>query len=134
MSRPPIHQFNDNDVADVARLNEIIDNVNELRNDRVIMRYATPELTATRPLRIAAGRVDIPPGSATETIQVSFEGFFEATFCKPVVTVTFGSTNRRRSYISIANVSDVGFEVTVETSSGEPFIGVNSVFWSAFGF
>jgi len=134
MSRPPIHQFNDNDVADVARLNEIIDNVNELRNDRVVMRYATPELTATRPLRIAAGRVDIPPGSASETLQVSFEGFFEANFCKPVVTVTLGSTNRRRTFISVANVSDLGFEVTVETAFGDPFIGVNSIYWTALGF
>lgn len=134
MSRPPIHNFNDNDVADVGRLNEIIDNVNELRNDRVIMRYVTPELTATRPLRIAAGRIDIPPGAPTETLEISFEGFFEANFCKPVVNATFGSNNRRRSFISVANVSDLGFEVTVETASGEPFIGVNSIYWTAFGF
>jgi len=134
MSSQPIHQFNDNDVADVARLNEIIDNVNDLKNNRTVMRYATPELTATRPLRIAAGRVDIPPGVASETIQVSFEGFFEATFCRPVVNATLGTSNRKRSYITVSNVSDTGFEVTVETDSGEPFIGTNSIYWSAFGF
>lgn len=134
MSSQPIHQFNDNDVADVTRLNEIIDNVNDLKNNRTVMRYATPELTATRPLRIAAGRVDIQAGVSSETIQVSFEGFFEATFCRPVVTATLGTNNRKRSYITVSNVSDTGFEVTVETDSGEPFIGVSSIYWSAFGF
>jgi hypothetical protein len=134
MSKRPIHPFSDNDVADVGRLNEIIDNVNDLKNDRIIMRYATPELTATRPLRIAAGRIDIPPGIATETIQVSLEGFFEATFCKPVVNATLATTSRKRSFITIANVTEQGFEVTVETASGEPYTGVNSIHWTAFGF
>jgi len=134
MSGPPIHQFNDNDVADVGRLNEIIDNVNDLKNDRIIMRYVTPELTATRQLRIAAGRIDIPQGLASETIQVPFEGFFEAVFCRPVVNVTLGTNSRRRSYITVSNVSDTGFEVTVQTASGEPFVGTNSIYWTAFGF
>jgi hypothetical protein len=134
MSGPPIHQFNDNDVADVARLNEIIDSVNELKNDRIVMRYVTPELTATRPLRIAVGRVDVPAGVATETLEVPFEGFFEATFCRPVVNVTLSSNNRRRCFISVSRVTDAGFEVTVETASGEPFIGTNSIFWTAYGF
>lgn len=134
MSIEAIEFFNNNDVADVDRLNAVIRNLKELADTRVVMKFDTPELSATRNFRIAAGKSIVIPGRASETINVSFGGFFEDTVCKPVVTATFESIDGKRALLSISDVRHTGFSVTVETASGQPFEGSNRINWSAFGF
>lgn len=134
MSFEPVPTFNDNDVIDLERLNKIIGNINELNSNRVITRFDTPELAATRNFKIAAGRVDFAPGRPIQTAEVDFEGFFENLVCKPVITATLSTTGRRRSFLTISDVNANGFVVTVETATGENFLTGFSVHWSAFGF
>lgn len=134
MSFEPIPFFNDNDVADLGRLNGIIGNINELNTNQVITNFSTPELSATRNVRIAAGRVDFSPGRSIVTEEVSFNGFFKNVVCKPVVTATLATTTKRRTFVTISNVDNIGFTITVETASGETFQTGFSVHYSAFGF
>jgi hypothetical protein len=134
MSFEPVPLFNDNDVADLERMNNIIGNINELNANRIITNFSTPELLATRNLKVSAGRVDFAPGRSIVTEEVSFNGFFENLVCKPVVTATLAATTKRRSFVTISNVDNVGFTITVETASGEPFQTGFSVHYSAFGF
>ena len=134
MSFEPVPKFNDNDVADVERLNTIVENLNELNNNRLTMKYDTPELSATRNLKIVAGRVDLPPGSASETVTVTFNEFFQNASCVPVVNATLSTTKRKKSFITISDVNSKQFTVTVESATGEPFVGNISVHWTAYGF
>lgn len=134
MSFQSVSPFNDNDVVDTERLNAIISNQNDLNNIRLIMKFQTPELSATRNLKIIAGRIDLPPGTASETFTVPFGVFFENSSCVPVVTATLATVKRRRSFVTISNVNSSQFTVTVESASGEPFTGVVSVHWTAYGF
>lgn len=135
MSFNPIPLFNDNDVVDTDRLNDIIGNLNEINEaGRLTTQYNTPELVSTRSFRIAAGRVDIAPGKASETVLVDLEGFFESTTAKPVVNATLSTSSRKRSYVSISDVTSNSFRITVETASGEPFSTGNSIHWVAMGF
>lgn len=133
MSFEPVPAFNNNDVIDLNRLNAIVSNLNELNNNKVTMRFSTPELVATRNLKVAAGRIDLIPGRASETTFVDFEGFFESLVCKPVISATFASANKKRVFISISDVTQNGFYVTVETETGDPFTTGNSVHWTAYG-
>jgi len=134
MAFDPIALFNDNDVADTARLNSIINNVNELNENAITMRYSTPELVSTRNLKIAAGRVDILPGRSSETVTVDLGDYFETSTAKPVINTTISTQSRSRTYISISDVTSNSFKITVETSSGDPFTTGNSVHWIAMGF
>lgn len=134
MSYTPIELLNDGDPVDRDTLNDLISNVDHLNDNKIIMKYDTPELIATRNLKIAAGRVDILPGKASETVTVDFEGFFETVSARPVVTATLSTTTRKRSFLTISNVTSSSFTLTVETSTGEPFSTGNSVHWTAMGF
>ena len=134
MSYEPVPTFNDNDVIDLERLNKIIGNINELNSNTVITRFDTPELSATRNFKIAAGRVDFAAGRPIQTAEVDFEGFFENLVCKPVVNATLSTTGRRKSFVTISDVNSNGFVITVETATGENFLTGFSVHWSAFGF
>ena len=134
MTFEPIPLFNDNDVADTARLNSLINNVNELNESSITMQYNTPELISTRNLKIAAGRVDILPGRSSETVTVDLGSYFETSTAKPVINATIATQTRSRTYISISDVTSNSFKITVETSSGDPFTTGNSVHWIAMGF
>jgi hypothetical protein len=135
MSFNPIPLFNDNDVVDRDRLNDIVGNLNEINEaGRLNTQYNTPELVSTRNFKIAAGRLDISPGKASETIVVDLEGFFESTTAKPVVSATLATSSRKRSFVSVSDVTSNSFRITVETASGEIFTTGNSVHWTAMGF
>lgn len=133
MSFKPIESFNNDDIVTREVLNDIVENLDYLNDSRVTMELRTPEFTSTTNLKVVAGRELISPGRSSETINISFLGFFPPSTVRPVVSATLETTTRKRSYISVSEVRTDGFRVTVETASGEPFSGRNEIHWIAMG-
>lgn len=134
MTFKPVELFNNDDVVSLESLNDIITNIDHLNDNKITMSFSTPELVATKNLKVAAGRSSIAPGRASETLIVNFDGFFEPSTVPPVVNVSLETTTRKRAYISVSEVRYDSFRVTIETASGEPFAGRNEVHWIAMGF
>lgn len=134
MTFKPIPIFNDGDVADRDRLNDIISNLNELNENRIEMKYDTPELISTRNLKIVAGRVRVPPGRASETLRIDLGSFFDSNSGRPVVNATLVNNNAKRVYLSIGNVAANSFDITAVSASGDPFGSDSFINWIAMGF
>jgi hypothetical protein len=140
MSFTSIPLFNDNDPADLERMNSIISNLNYLNDSKLTMRYDAYGTVRTDNMKIAAGTIDVTTNGSSRTRQIFIPSFFTPN-TRPVVNVSLASITRRRSFISVASLNATsvsldfdGFTVHIETASGEPLTGGQIVNWMAVGY